>query len=79
MEVEIKLPELGEEAGEATVSFWIKGEGELVEEGEEVVEMITDKATFRVESPVKGRLKEIRAQEGEKVGSGGILAVVEAN
>ncbi|MFP4057080.1 MAG: biotin/lipoyl-containing protein [Candidatus Brocadiia bacterium] len=76
--IEFRLPELGDEAGdEATVSFWYYEEGERVAEGEDLVEMVTDKATFNVPSPVKGKMLEIVVGDGEKAKVGDLLAVLE--
>ncbi len=78
MATEIKLPELGEDAGEeAEVSFWYVEEGEEIEEGQDLVEMVTDKAAFTVPSPAGGTVKEIRVREGDKVQVGEVMAVVE--
>ena len=75
---ELRLPELGEDAGdEATVSFWYFEEGEEVKESEDIVEMMTDKATFNVPSPVSGKLVEVRAPDGTKVKVGEVLGIIE--
>ena len=78
MRVEVELPEVGENNGdEATVSFWYIEEDEEVEEGEDIVEMITEKTTFNITAPVSGRLVEILAQEGDVVKIGDIVAILE--
>jgi len=78
MRVEVKLPDLGEGAGkEATVSFWYFEEGAAIKQDEDLVEMVTDKATFNVPSPAGGVLKEVTAVEGDKVQVGGLMAVIE--
>lgn len=78
MRVEVELPETDENNGdEATVSFWYVEEDEEVEEGEDIVEMITEKTTFNVTAPVSGRLVEILAQEGDVVKVGDIMAILE--
>ena len=75
---ELKLPDLGKDAGdEATVSFWYFEKGEEVDEGADIVEMVTDKATFNVPCPVAGTLAEIRAKDGAKVKVGDILGILE--
>jgi len=74
----IELPDLGEDAGdEAEVSFWYVEEGETVEEGQDLVEMVTDKAAFTVPSPLGGTLKQILVKEGETAKVGQALASVE--
>ncbi len=78
MEYEVKLPDLGDDAGEeAELSFWYLDAGDTVEEGEDLVEMVTDKAAFTVPAPRSGTLKEIAAREGEKVAVGQKMAVME--
>ena len=78
MATEVKLPELGEDAGdEAEVSFWYVEEGEEVEEGQDLVEMVTDKAAFTVPSPAGGTVGEIRMHEGDNVKVGDVLATLE--
>ncbi|KPK62654.1 MAG: hypothetical protein AMK73_05825 [Planctomycetes bacterium SM23_32] len=79
MPFEMKLPPLGDEApDEAEVSFWYVEEGEAVAEGQDMVEMITDKAAFTVPSPVAGTVRSIVAGEGDKVRVGEVMAIVEA-
>ena len=78
MRVEVELPEVDENNGdEATVSFWYVDEDEEVEEGEDLVEMITEKTTFNVTAPVSGRLVEIIVQEGDVVKVGDTMAILE--
>lgn len=78
MRVEVELPEVESDNGdEATVSFWYVEEDEEVEEGEDLVEMITDKTTFNINAPVSGRLVEILVQEGDVVKVGDTMALLE--
>jgi len=75
---EVKLPDLGDDAGdEAVVSLWHFEEEEEVNEGDDLVEMTTDKATFNVPCPVSGILAEIVAEEDETVKVGEVLAIIE--
>ncbi|MFH0963036.1 MAG: biotin/lipoyl-containing protein [Planctomycetota bacterium] len=77
---EVTLPDLGAEAGdEAQVSFWYFDPGEEVTKDEDLVEMITDKATFNVPSPVSGKIVELLADEGEVVKVGKGICLVETN
>ncbi len=76
--MEVKLPDLGDDAGDsAKVTFWYFKEGDAVKEGEDLVEMMTDKATFNVPSPASGTLKDIRTPESEDVNVGDVIAVIE--
>jgi pyruvate dehydrogenase E2 component (dihydrolipoamide acetyltransferase) len=78
MSMDFVLPDLGEDAGEsAKVTFWFLNEGDEVAEGQDLVEMMTDKATFNVPSPASGRLAEIRAREDDEVRVGDVLGVIE--
>ena len=73
----IILPELGEGITKATVAFWHVKEGDQVQAGDEVCEVTTDKATFNVEAPAKGRVKKIAVKEGEDGLVGGVLGTIE--
>jgi len=75
--VELRLPELTEGVNEAVVSFWHFKEGDSIKEGDEVVEMATDKAAFNVPSKASGILKEIAAKEGDTVKVGEVLGIIE--
>ncbi len=74
---ELKLPELAEGVNEAVVSFWHRKEGDDIKDGDEIVEMATDKAAFNVPSRSSGVLKRIVAKEGDTVKVGGVLAIIE--
>ena len=74
---EVKLPPLGEGApDEATVSFFYVKEGDELKEGDDLCEMVTDKATFNVPSPSDGIVKRILAKEDDTVTVGDALAVL---
>ena len=78
MKVDVVLPDLGEDAGdEATVSYFYFEVGDKVAEGDDFVEMATDKATFNVPSPASGKVVEICAEEDQVIKVGGKLAVIE--
>ena len=65
--MDIIVPTLGESIVEATVSKWLKNEGEYVEVDEPVVELETDKVTLEVPAPISGVIGSIIAAEGETV------------
>lgn len=78
MEKEVVLPELGEDApDEAEVSFWYAQVGDTIEEGEDLVEMVTDKAAFTVPSSTGGTVKEILVDEGDMADVGQAIAVID--
>ncbi len=70
------LPELGSGVNEATVSYWHFEEGDKVTEGEDLVEMTTDKATFNIPAPCSGVLGEVNFGEGDAVKVGDVIAVI---
>lgn len=74
---ELKLPELAEGVNEAVVSAWYLKAGDVVKEGDSLVEMATDKAVFDVPSTVSGIIKKISVQEGDVVKVGQVLAVID--
>ena len=75
--VKVYLPELGEDITKATVSYWFCEEGATIGEGNDLVEMATDKATFNVPAPCSGTVVEILAHEGDSVEVGGVLCIIE--
>ena len=78
MRVEVRLPELGEDVeGPAKVSFWYVDKSENTNEGDDLIEMVTDKATFNVPSPVSGALVEVNVGEGDEVNVGDLMGVIE--
>ena len=76
MSEKILVPVLGESITEATVSKWLKNEGEKVEADEPIVELETDKVNLEVPSPVSGVLNNINSQDGSVVAVGAVLGSV---
>ncbi len=76
MSVEVVMPQMGESITEGTVSKWLKQVGERIEKDEQLLEISTDKVDAEVPSPGAGILLEIRAQEGETVEVGSVVAVI---
>lgn len=75
--IKVCLPELGEGIENATVSFWYFHPGEKVKEKDDLVELVTDKATFNLPAPCSGILSEIFFQEGDKANIGEALATID--
>lgn len=73
----VLLPGLGEGIDKATITYWHFEEGDKIEEGDDLVEVATDKATFNVPSPCSGILTEVKSPEGETVHFGEVLAIIE--
>jgi 2-oxoglutarate dehydrogenase E2 component (dihydrolipoamide succinyltransferase) len=79
MSEKIVVPALGESITEATVSKWLKNEGDTVEADEPIVELETDKVNLEVPSPVSGVLSEINSKDGSTVEVGALLGSVSEN
>ena len=76
MSEKILVPTLGESITEATVSKWLKREGETVEADEAIVELETDKVNLEVPSPISGTLSEISFRDGDTVEVGAVLGSI---
>jgi len=74
---EVKLPSIAEGVESATITFWHVKKGDKVKEGQDLVEIATDKATFNLPSPASGSVSEICFNEGDQVNVGTILAKLE--
>ena len=79
MSEKILVPVLGESITEATVSKWLKDEGDTVEADEPIVELETDKVNLEVPSPVSGTLIKINSKDGSTVEVGALLGSVSDN
>ncbi len=77
MAVEVTVPTLGESVLEATVGRWFKQPGDPLTAGEALVELETDKVNMDVVAPEGGRLQSIAKQEGETVGIGDVLGLID--
>ena len=76
MSEKITVPTLGESVTEATVSKWLKSQGEKVVVDEPIVELETDKVNVEVPAPSNGFLGTIDVKEGETVNVGSILGTI---
>jgi len=76
MAEKITVPTLGESVTEATVSKWLKSQGEEVTADEPLVELETDKVNIEVPSPTSGVLGTIAVKEGETVNVGSLLGTI---
>ncbi len=79
MSEKIIVPALGESITEATISKWLKNEGDPVEADEPIVELETDKVNLEVPSPVTGILAKINSKDGSVVEVGSLLGSVSEN
>ena len=76
MSEKIVVPILGESITEATVSKWLKNEGDSVEADEPIVELETDKVNLEVPSPISGILSKIESKDGSVVEVGALLGLI---
>ena len=74
---EIIIPKMGESIIEATITKWLKKEGDQIAEEDSIVELATDKVDSEIPSPVDGKLIKILHQEGDVVPVGDVIAIVE--
>ncbi len=77
MSEKITVPTLGESVTEATVSKWLKSQGEKVSADEPLVELETDKVNVEVPAPSSGILGNIKVKEGETVNVGSLLGTID--
>ena len=78
MAVTVELPHVGESVVEGTIGKWLKQPGDSVRRYEPLVEIVTDKVTMEVPSPVEGELLRVLAAEGETLPMGAPIAEVGA-
>ena len=76
MSEKIIVPTLGESVTEATVSKWLKNQGDKVSADEPIVELETDKVNVEVPAPSNGVLESISVKEGQTVNVGTLLGMI---
>ena len=76
---EVKMPQMGESIAEGTITTWLKKVGDRVERDAPLFEIATDKVDAEIPAPASGILLEIRAQPGDTVPIGSIVAVIETD
>jgi 2-oxoisovalerate dehydrogenase E2 component (dihydrolipoyl transacylase) len=72
-----KMPDVGEGVAEAEVVEWHVKIGDRVEEDQHLVDVMTDKATIDIESPVAGTVIEVAGEVGDVIAIGSMLLVIE--
>lgn len=77
-QVEVILPKMGESVAEATITTWLKKEGDKVDAEESIVEIATDKVDSEVPSPAEGTILKILVQEGDVAKVGDVIALIGA-
>jgi 2-oxoisovalerate dehydrogenase E2 component (dihydrolipoyl transacylase) len=74
---EFKLPDIGEGIAEAEIVAWHVAVGDEVKEDQQLADMMTDKATVEMESPVAGKVLELAGEVGDQIPIGSVLVVIE--
>ena len=74
---EFKLPDIGEGIAEAEIVAWHVKPGDNVSEDQQLADMMTDKATVEMESPVAGKVLEVAGEVGDMIPIGSVLVVIE--
>jgi 2-oxoisovalerate dehydrogenase E2 component (dihydrolipoyl transacylase) len=72
-----RLPDIGEGIAEAEIVAWHVAVGDLVSEDGRLADVMTDKATVEMESPVTGRVVEVAGEVGDRIAIGSPLVVIE--
>jgi len=76
---EFKLPDIGEGIAEAEIVAWHVKVGDRIEEDQQIADMMTDKATVEMESPVAGTVLEVAGEVGAQIAIGSVLVVIETD
>jgi 2-oxoisovalerate dehydrogenase E2 component (dihydrolipoyl transacylase) len=76
---EFKLPDIGEGIAEAEIVQWHVKVGDEVSEDQQLADMMTDKATVEMESPVAGKVMALAGEVGDQIPIGSVLVVIETD
>ncbi len=77
MNIEVRVPALPESVADATLLDWYKNVGDFINEGENMVDLETDKVVLELPAPVSGIIKEILIESGENVEGDTLVAYIE--
>jgi len=77
MLIDVKVPQLSESVSEATLLNWHKQAGEQVSEGENLIDIETDKVVLELPATKSGALRNVLKRDGEKVVSGEVIAQID--
>lgn len=75
---EFKLPDIGEGVTEGEIVSWLVSVGDTVAEDQDIVEVMTDKATVTIGAPKAGTVAELRGSEGDVIPVGDVLVVFDS-
>src|SRR4029453_13251832 len=73
---QFKLPDIGEGIAEAEIVAWHVKVGDKVEEDQQLADMMTDKATVEMESPVAGTVTKLAGEVGDQIAIGSVLVEI---
>ncbi len=76
-QIEVKVEELADGSKQLKINEWVKAEGDLVEEGEDLAEASTEKMSLYIAAPTSGRLVKILVPAGATVPVGQPVAIIE--
>lgn len=74
--IEVRVPDLGD-VGDVVVVEWLKSAGDVVADGDDLVEVETEKTAFVIPAPVSGRVGTITAEAGDRLRVGELLGNIE--
>ena len=74
---QFKLPDIGEGIAEAEIVAWHVKLGDVIEEDQQLADMMTDKATVEMESPVAGTVIKLAGEVGDQIAIGSVLVEIE--
>ena len=74
---EVALEGVSSRVEEATVQVWFSEEGDVIQEGDDLVELSTEDGTLLIPAPASGVLVEVYYDEGEVVAKGEVLCVID--
>src|SRR4051794_33337520 len=77
MELHMKMPDLATTGSDIRLLRWLAQPGQIIQRGQPLLEIETDKAVSQVESIATGVLKEVRARPDSQVAVGKVIAVIE--
>jgi 2-oxoglutarate dehydrogenase E2 component (dihydrolipoamide succinyltransferase) len=77
MSIEITMPRVAETVDSVYLVSWLKAVGDMVNEGEDLLEVETDKAQLTVPSPTSGKITELRFAIDAEIKTGDVIAVLE--
>lgn len=75
--MDLRLPQLSKKSSGAEIALWHVASGENLTEGQDLLEVVTDKATFDIPAPCNGKLVSIAKNKGDKVKTGEVLGEIQ--